>query len=107
MNILFHVRDRSNGRLDRAPLDNFLWGYVKAYVYTDRPASIDALEDNIEAFIRAIPAKMLERVCQNWTKRMDHLRPLQGWVKLTMTWKKRAKKKRSCRLDILPATMAV
>ena len=55
------------------PLDIFLWGYVKAHVYTDKPASIDALEDNIEAFIPEIPAEMLERVW-NWTKRMDHLK---------------------------------
>ena len=48
---------------DLTPLDYFLWGYVKAYVYTDRPASIDALEDNIEGFIRAIPTEMLEKVC--------------------------------------------
>jgi len=59
---------------DLTPLDYFLWGYVKAHVYTDKPASIDALDDNIEAFLREIPAEMLERVCQNWTKRMDHLR---------------------------------
>ena len=48
-------------------------GCVKADVYTDKPASINALEDNIEAFIREIPDKMLERVFQNCTKRMDHL----------------------------------
>ena len=54
-------------------LDYFLYGYVKAYVYTDKLASIVALEDNIETLIREIPAEMLERVCQNWTKRMDHL----------------------------------
>ena len=50
-------------------LDYFLWGFVKAHVYTDKPASIDTLEDYIEAFIREIPAEMLaemwERVCQN------------------------------------------
>ena len=34
------------------PLDYFLWGYDKAHVYTDKPATIDALEDNSEAFIR-------------------------------------------------------
>ena len=56
----------------------FLWGYVKAHVYTDKPASIDALEDNIEAFIREIPADMLERICQSWTKRMDHWRRSRG-----------------------------
>ena len=49
---------------DLTPLDYFL-----LKVNTDKPASIDALKDNIEAFIREIPAKMLERVCQNKTKR--------------------------------------
>ena len=53
------------------------WDYVKAHVYTDKHASIDALEDNIEAFIREIPAEMLERVCQN-TKQMDHLKGSRG-----------------------------
>ena len=72
MNILFYVRDRSIGLL--TPLDYFLWGYVKAHVYTDKPASIDALQDNIEAFVREIPAEMLVRVCQNWTKRKDLLK---------------------------------
>ena len=28
--------------------------YVKAHVYTDKAAAIDALEDNIEAFIREV-----------------------------------------------------
>ena len=36
---------------DLMPLDYFLLVFVKAYVYTDSHASIDALEDNIEAFI--------------------------------------------------------
>ena len=44
---------------DLTPLDYVFWGYVKAPVYTDKPASIDALEDNIEAFIREIRAEML------------------------------------------------
>ena len=50
---------------DLTPLDYFLWGYVKAHVYTDKPASIDALEDNINKFIREKLPKMLERVFQN------------------------------------------
>ena len=50
---------------DLTPLDYFLWRYVKAHVYTDKSASI-------EAFIREISAEMLKRVRQNWTKRMDH-----------------------------------
>ena len=56
----------------------FFVGLYKAHVYADKPAPIDALEGNIEAFIHEIPAEMLERVCQNWTKLMDHLRGSRG-----------------------------
>lgn len=63
---------------DLTPLDYFLWGHVKAHVYRDKPATIDALEANIEAFIREIPADMLERVCQNWTLRMGYLKRSRG-----------------------------
>ena len=45
---------------DLTPLHYFLWGYIKVHVFTDKPAYIDALEDNIEAFIREIPAEMLD-----------------------------------------------
>ena len=48
--------------------------YVKVHVYIDKPNAIGALADIIEAFIRKIPAEMLERVCQNWNKRMDYLK---------------------------------
>ena len=63
---------------DLTPLDFFLWGYVKAHDYMDKPATIDALEANIEGFIREIPADMLERVGQNWTLRMGHLQRSRG-----------------------------
>ena len=63
---------------DLTLLDLFLWGYVKAHIYTDKLASIDALEDNTEAYIREIPPETLERVCQNCTKRMDHFRRNRG-----------------------------
>ena len=56
------------------PLHHFFWGYVKAHVYTDKPASIDTLKDNIAAFIHEIPAEMLQRVWQNWTNQVNHLR---------------------------------
>ena len=70
------------GRLHRScdstPIDYFLWGYVKTHAYADKPVSIDALEDNIEALIRAILAEILERVCQNWTKQIEYLRHSHG-----------------------------
>ena len=57
-----------------APLDYFLCGYVKAHAYTNKPASTNTSEDNIEAFICKISTEILERVCQNWTTRMDDLK---------------------------------
>ena len=62
-----------NWSCDSKTLNYFLWDYVKAHAYTDKPPSIDSVQDNIEAFIRKIPAEMLDRVCQNWTKRGDKL----------------------------------
>ena len=55
---------------DLTPLDYFLWGYIKAHV-SGKSDSIDALEASVDAFIREVPFEMLERVCQNCTKRMD------------------------------------
>ena len=52
----------------------FFVGLCQSSCHTDKPASIDALEDNIVTFIREIPVEILEKVCQNWTKRMDHLK---------------------------------
>ena len=43
-------------------------------VYVDKPESIDALEVNITRVINVIPADMLERVLENWTHRMEHVR---------------------------------
>lgn len=59
---------------DIIPLDFFLWSYVKSKVYMDNPATIEALEANIIRVIRQIPIEMLERVIENWTFRMDHLK---------------------------------
>lgn len=63
---------------DLTPLDYFLWGYVKSLVYVDKPETIEALEANITRAIRGIPADMLERVVENWTHRMNHLRVSRG-----------------------------
>ncbi|GFS93229.1 DUF4817 domain-containing protein [Trichonephila clavipes] len=36
---------------DLTPLDYFLWSYVKALVYADKPQTLDHLEDNIRRVI--------------------------------------------------------
>ena len=59
---------------DITPLDFFLWGFLKSKVYADKPATIEALEANITRVIHDIPVEMLERVIENWTFRMDHLK---------------------------------
>ena len=59
---------------DLTPLDYFFWEYVKSVVYVDKPQSINALEANIARVINGIPADMFERVLENWTHRMNHMR---------------------------------
>ena len=51
------------------PLDCFSWGYVKSLVYVDKSQSIDALKANITQVFE----RMLERVLENLTHRMDHV----------------------------------
>ena len=41
---------------DLGPLDYFLSGYIITRVYAENPASVNALEDNIEAIMREISA---------------------------------------------------
>ncbi|GFY17920.1 transposable element Tc3 transposase [Trichonephila clavipes] len=45
---------------DLTPLDYFLWGYVKALVYADKPQTLDHLEGNIRRVIADIRPQMLE-----------------------------------------------
>ncbi|GFW90781.1 transposable element Tcb2 transposase [Trichonephila clavipes] len=54
---------------DLSPLDYFLWGYVKSWVYADKPQTLDHLEDNIRRVIADIRPQMLEKVIENWTSR--------------------------------------
>ena len=51
------------------PLRFFLWGYLKARVYVNRPQSLDDLKDNIRQEIANIPGDMLVRVIENTRNR--------------------------------------
>ncbi|GFU18091.1 putative transposable element [Trichonephila clavipes] len=57
---------------DLTPLDYFLWGYVMSLVYTDKPQTLDHLEDNIRRVIADIRPQMLD--VENWTSRLDYIR---------------------------------
>ncbi|GFY34159.1 uncharacterized protein TNCV_2504621 [Trichonephila clavipes] len=63
---------------DLTPLDYFLWGYVKSFVYADKPQTLDHLEDNIRRVIADIWPQMLEEVIENWTSRLDYIRASRG-----------------------------
>ncbi|GFT84721.1 uncharacterized protein TNCV_2767301 [Trichonephila clavipes] len=63
---------------DLTPLDYFLWGYVKSLVYADKPQTLDHLEDNICRVIADIRPKMLEKVVENWSSRLDYIRASCG-----------------------------
>lgn len=63
---------------DITPLDFFLWGYVKSKVFADKPTTIEQLETNITREIRQIPVIILEKVIENWTQRMTHLKNSYG-----------------------------
>ncbi|GFW51290.1 protein FAM200A [Trichonephila clavipes] len=58
---------------DLTPLDYFLWGYVKSLVYPDTPQTLDHLEEHIRRVIADI-RRMLEKVVENWTSRLDYIR---------------------------------
>ncbi|GFW00567.1 putative LOC100569746 [Trichonephila clavipes] len=63
---------------DLTQLDYFLWVYVKSLVYADKPQTLDHLEDNIRRVITNIRPQMLEKVIENWTSRLDYIRPSRG-----------------------------
>ncbi|GFX72705.1 putative DD41D transposase [Trichonephila clavipes] len=71
---------------DLTPLDYFLWGYVKSLVYADKPQTLDHLEDNIRRVIADIRPRMLEKVIESWTSRLDYLRASRVNVTVLTKW---------------------
>ncbi|GFT95709.1 transposable element Tc3 transposase [Trichonephila clavipes] len=63
---------------DLTPLDYFLWGYVKLFVYVDKLQTLYHLEDNIRRVIADIRPQMLEKVIENWTSRLDYIQASRG-----------------------------
>ncbi|GFW76618.1 putative DD41D transposase [Trichonephila clavipes] len=60
---------------DLTPLDYFLWGYVKSFVFADKqPQTLDHLEDIIRRVIADIWPQMLEKVIENWMSRLGYIR---------------------------------
>lgn len=49
----------------------FLWGYLKARVYSDRPRDLEQLKNRITDEISRIPPALTKRVMENWISRLE------------------------------------
>ena len=56
---------------DLSPCDFFLWGYLKAQVYQNRPQALEALREAITQEVAAIPPEMIRRVMGNYRERLN------------------------------------
>ncbi|CAK9810866.1 Mariner Mos1 transposase [Anthophora plagiata] len=63
---------------DLSPCDFFLWGYLKAEVFKDRPTSLNQLKEAIQEEIEGISSDMLARVMQNFQERLQMCIGRQG-----------------------------
>ncbi|GFV22338.1 putative DD41D transposase [Trichonephila clavipes] len=63
---------------DLTPLDYFLWGYVKSLVYADNPQTLDHLKTTFAVLLPIYGHKLLEKVIENWTSRLDYIRASRG-----------------------------
>jgi len=63
---------------DLTPLDFFLWGAVKDRCYADNPKTIQALKHNIATVIGEIGGEIIEKVLENWTRRMAYCKASRG-----------------------------
>ena len=56
---------------DLNPCDFYLWGILKARVYSPLPKTLDQLNVNIDREIKNIKPDVLNRVIKNFEKRCD------------------------------------
>ncbi|CAI6359906.1 unnamed protein product [Macrosiphum euphorbiae] len=55
---------------DLSPCDFFLWGHLKAQVYTHRPTSLEARKEAITQEVAAITPQMTRRAMENFRERL-------------------------------------
>jgi len=56
---------------DLTPCDFFLWGYLKAKVYSRRPGTIEQLKVAIRQEVAAIPPAMTRKAMDNFRERLQ------------------------------------
>jgi hypothetical protein len=60
------------------PLRFFLWGYLKAKVYEQRPQTLEALKEAIRQEVAAITPEMILKVMDNYRERLHQCINIQG-----------------------------
>lgn len=63
---------------DLTPPDFFLWGHLKSRVYVDKPADIEALKSAIRREISAVKKGTLQKVIENFHKRLVECKKQRG-----------------------------
>ena len=63
---------------DLNPLDFFMWGHLKDYVYEPKPENLEQLKSAIRREMRKITPTMCGNVIENFKKRLDVLKSQNG-----------------------------
>lgn len=63
---------------DLTPLDFFLWGYVKDFVFSEEITSLSHMKERINQAIEGISTETLEKVWKNMNSRINHLVRVNG-----------------------------
>ena len=63
---------------DLTPLDYYLWSAFKDKCYANKPATIDALKNNIREAIGEIQLHTINNVLKNWTDRIGYCMASRG-----------------------------
>jgi len=60
------------------PLRFFLWGYLKAKVYEQRPQTLEALKEVIRQEVAAITPEIIRKLMANYRERLQQYINIQG-----------------------------
>ena len=85
---------------DLTPCDFFLWGYLKAKVYEQRPLTLEALKEAIQQEVAAITPEMILKVMDNYRERLHQFINIQGRHLSDVLFKTRWCKAAFCVLSI-------
>jgi len=63
---------------DLTPCDFFVWGYLKAKVYEQRPVPFEALREAIRQEVTTITPEMILKAMDNYRERLHQSINIQG-----------------------------